>query len=140
MIRNVKAILPTNLFAFCSATVRPILFSNTKSIISVSQWWNGVPPRPSDYYVEDTLESEIDEDWALSKGMFRVVFRACLNEPSMDININHLKRSFSLNQLIQLSATEKEKLVENPSTVIIVLNSQHRNQLLLTTIRSHSNK
>lgn len=107
MIRTTRAIFNRNLFAFCSANIKPILYSNSQSIISISQWWNGIPPRPSDYYVEDSLESEVTEDWALSKGMFRVVFRACLNEPSMDININHLKRSFSLNQLIQLSANEK---------------------------------
>jgi hypothetical protein len=38
----------------------------------------------------------------------------------MDININHLKKSIILNQLIQLEASEKEKLVDNPSAIIIV--------------------
>ena len=89
-------------------------------MVSLSRWWNGMPPRPNDYYIQDTLEGEVIEDWTLSKGIFRVVFEACLNDPSMDININQLKKSMSLNQLIQLSAGEKEKSIENPSTVIIV--------------------
>lgn len=108
MIRKgIRSLLHRNLNPFATQLNKPILYGNNKSIISVSQWWNGSLPRPNDYYVEDTLETEICEDWSLSKGMFRVVFSACLNDPSMNININHLKRSFFLNQLIQLSGSEK---------------------------------
>jgi hypothetical protein len=126
MIRNVSRLNRGLTFGFGSAE-RPLLYGNGRSIVSVSQWWVGSGARPWDYYVEDTLESKAGEDWSLRQGMFRVVFRACINDPCMDININHLKRSFSLKQLIQLSAKEKEQLVENPSTVIIVLTLVSRN-------------
>jgi hypothetical protein len=54
----------------------------------------------------------------------------------MDININKLKKSMTLNQLIQLSANEKEKLIENPSTVIIVAVLLSRNRPLSTKSES----
>ena len=104
--------------AFCSQV--PRIYGNNKSILSLSQWWNGQGKRPTDYFVSDSLSTEITEDWSLEKGMFRVVFEANLTDPSMDININRLKKSASLAQLIQLSAVLKERLVDNPSTVVIV--------------------
>lgn len=67
-----------------------------------------------------------------------MVFSANLSDPSMNVNINHLKKSTSLNQLIQLSAAEKEQLVENPSTVIIVpffLLSGHFFHLNIVSVR-----
>jgi hypothetical protein len=51
---------------------------------------------------------------------------AYLNDSSMNINVNHLRKSAILNQLIQLEASEKERLVDNPSTVIIVCHITHR--------------
>ncbi len=105
---------------FSTTTFTPILYGNGKSIVSLSQWWNGKDARPNDYYVQDKLQAEICGEWKIQNGIFRVVFSANLSDPSMNININHLKKSTSLNQLIQLSASEKEQLVENPSTIIIV--------------------
>lgn len=105
----------------------PIIFGNGKSLFSLSQWWSGSPPRPFDYYVQDTLKSQITEGWTLQDGFFRVLFPANVCDGSMNININQLKNSEALNQLIQLSASEKEKLVENPSTVIIVTRTRFRN-------------
>ena len=48
----------------------------------------------------------------------------------MDININHLKKSMALNQLIQLEGKQKEQLVDNPATIIIVPFPPFRNQSL----------
>ena len=120
MISRISQKLKRNTsFSFCTAFT-PILYGNGRSIISLSRWWNGSPPRPNDYYVEDKLQASTTGEFTLQHGIFRVVFAANLADASMDVNINLLKRSSSLNQLLQLSAAEKEQLVENPSTVIIV--------------------
>lgn len=106
MIRKVASLTKRLQFQF-GTTDRPLLYGNGGSIVSISQWWEGSGPRPWDYYVEDGLEVKVGEEWNLRQGMFRVVFRACLNDPSMNLNVNNLKKSFSLKQLIQLSAKEK---------------------------------
>lgn len=50
-------ITPQNLqYFFCEQkAVTPKIFSNNKSVISLSQWWNGKYPQPIDYYVQDTF-------------------------------------------------------------------------------------
>ena len=109
MIRQLGISLRKRVAYQCSTTkFKPQIYSNSKSIVSLSQWWTGGPRRPLDYYVQDTLEAEIIENWSVSEqGIFRVVYEVCLSDHSMDININKLKKSMTLNQLIQLSANEK---------------------------------
>lgn len=48
-----------------SSTKTPIIYSNGNSIFSLAQWWDGSAPRPSDYYVHDSLNTEITQDWKL---------------------------------------------------------------------------
>lgn len=48
-----------------SSSRSPIIYSNGNSIFSLAQWWDGSTPRPSDYYVHDSLGTEITQDWKL---------------------------------------------------------------------------
>ena len=60
MIRKAtKKIFQTLRFGFCSEHYAPKMYGNNKSIVSLSHWWNGMSPRPIDYYVQDTLEVEV---------------------------------------------------------------------------------
>lgn len=51
-----QKLLHKNVSKFSSTPFVPILYGNGKSLISLSQWWDGNSARPNDYYVEDKLE------------------------------------------------------------------------------------
>lgn len=102
-----KTILINTNLAFFSSTKKPILFGNGSSIFSIAQLWDGIGQKPLDYCLEDQLKTELTGDWKVQKQIFRVLYQADLNDNSMDININTLKKNISLNQLIQLSASDK---------------------------------
>ena len=46
-----KSLIYQSRSLFGTAAFTPILYGNGKSIVSLSQWWNGTDARPSDYYV-----------------------------------------------------------------------------------------
>lgn len=66
-------------------------------------WW-GEGQKPFDYFVRDDLSFELKGELRLGENLMRVVYSACLNDSSMAININSLRKSVVLNQLIQLGA------------------------------------
>lgn len=74
MIRKLTRRVTSQLrYAFCSGE-GPKLYGSNKSILSLSQWWGGKLPHPVDYYIQDTLDTEVMEKWDVEKSIFRVVF------------------------------------------------------------------
>jgi len=58
MIRQLADSLQKRIAYRCSTTkFKPQIYSNSKSVVSLSQWWTGGTKRPLDYYVQDTLDA-----------------------------------------------------------------------------------